>query len=72
MASEKIFSAMSRRIIGALYRLARWATINEVADEAEVSWNTAKAALSKLRDVDGVVVSKRKSGVVYWKVVEEE
>lgn len=70
MAKEKIFSITQKRVISAMYQLDRWATANEIADWAEMSWNTAKGALKHLKN-RGIVEPKRIKGKVYWKIIEE-
>ncbi|MBR9676616.1 hypothetical protein GOV04_00555 [Candidatus Woesearchaeota archaeon] len=43
------FVNSQKRIIKALYKLSRAASINEVAKKAEISWNTAEKHLKLLK-----------------------
>jgi hypothetical protein len=70
MSRNRIFSTSEKKVIGALYRLDRWATANEIADWAEISWNTAKAVLRTL-NLKEIVKAKTVKGTKYWRIREE-
>ena len=44
----KIFSISEERVIQTIRRLSRWASTNEIANNAKMSWNTADKALESL------------------------
>lgn len=66
--AKTIFTGTEKRIIRAMYRLNRSATVNEISRWADnMSWNTAKAVLSRLLR-KGVVVYKTYNGRRYWRI----
>ena len=66
--TKKNFTGTEKRIIRAMYRLNRWATINEISRWADnMSWNTAKEVLYRLSR-KGVVLYKTYNGRKYWTI----
>lgn len=63
------FSLSEKRIIQAMYQLSRWATTNEIAIQAEVSWNTARDILEKLNQKGVVslqIIGKKKLWILNY------
>ena len=66
--AKKIFTGTEKRIIRAMYRMNRPATVNEISRWADnMSWNTAKEILSRLLQ-KGVVLYKTYDGRRYWTI----
>ena len=63
------FSLSEKRIIQAMYQLSRWATTNEIAIQAEVSWNTAMDTVKKLKQKEYVslqIIGKKKLWILNY------
>lgn len=66
--AKTIFTGTEKRVIRAMYRLNRWATINEISKWADnMSWNTTKTILYNLSK-KGVVLYKTYNGKKYWSI----
>jgi DNA-binding MarR family transcriptional regulator len=61
------FTGTEKRVIRALYWLDRWATINEIAEVANMSWNTANTIIKKFY---GKRILNRKTinGKIHWRI----
>lgn len=66
---EKVFSNSEKRVISAMYQLDRWATINEISDWEDMSWNTVKSVLTRLKRKK-IVESKKIKGQEHWRIIE--
>lgn len=66
---DKIFTKSETAVIEAMYQLDRWATIYEISDWTDLSWNTVNTALRSLRRRK-IVKSKAINGKMNWIIIE--
>lgn len=59
------FTLSEKRVIQAMVRLGRYATANEIAKWANMSWNTADKVLEELLKRN-IVISIPRNGKTYW------
>ncbi len=70
MVNRRKFTQSERRVMSAMFKLSRWATVNEIAKWSEdMSWNTAKNTLRTLHR-KRIVDVRRVDGNVCWKIKE--
>lgn len=60
------FKPEEKRIINVLYSAEKPLTTKQVSKKSEMSWQTAKKYLSKLRDNDNVEAGKHGKSVYWW------
>ena len=62
------FTPTEKRVLGAMFKLGRWSTVNEISKWADnLSWNTTNITIKRL--VRRSVIKKRKVGRKnYYKV----